>query len=202
VLAQAVSRKRGHTLDDDVKLFFALGNAVMDAGIAAWKVKFQYDFVRPTTAIREQYRGQFVTSWLGPYQGYGKVRGEQWRPYQAPNVVTPPFPEYVSGHSTFSAAANMVLNAFTGSEVFRARTTIKAGTSLFEPRTATQRGTPAKDVVLSWNTFAEAADEAGWSRRWGGIHFRSGDEHGRTLGKTAGYFAWTEAEEHINGNPN
>ena len=199
VLAQAVSRKRGHSLDDDVKLFFALGNAVMDAGIASWKVKFQYDFVRPTTAIRQQYKGQLVTSWLGPYRGYGKVPGEQWQPYQAPNVVTPPFPEYVSGHSTFSAAANMVLNAFTGSEVFRARTTIKAGTSLFEPRTATQRGTPAKDVVLSWNTFGDAADEAGWSRRWGGIHFESGDMHGRTLGKTAGYFAWTKALTYING---
>jgi hypothetical protein len=199
VIAQAVSRKRGHSLDDDVKLFFALGNAVMDAGIAAWKVKFQYDFVRPTTAIRQQYKGQLVTSWLGPYQGFGKVPGEQWRPYQAPNVVTPPFPEYVSGHSTFSAAANMVLNAFTGSEVFRARTTIKAGSSLFEPQTAAHKGTPAKDIVLSWNTFTEAADEAGWSRRWGGIHFKSGDEHGRTLGKTAGYFAWLKALTYIDG---
>jgi hypothetical protein len=199
MLAQAVSRKRGHSLDDDVKLFFALGNAVMDAGIASWKSKFEFDFVRPTTAIREQYKGKLVTSWLGPYNGYGKVPGEQWRPYQAPNVVTPPFPEYVSGHSAFSAAAHMVLVAFTGSDVFRARTTIKAGTSLFEPRTATQKGTPAKDVVLSWNTFTEAADEAGWSRRWGGIHFQSGDVHGRTAGKTAGYFAWNKAQTYING---
>jgi hypothetical protein len=199
VFAQAVSRKRGHTLDQDVKLFFALGNAIMDAGVGAWKVKYEYDFVRPITAIREQYRGQMITSWLGPYQGYGKVPGEQWQPYQHPGVVTPPFPEYVSGHSTFSAAAHMVLVAFTGSDTFRARTTIKAGDSLFEGRTATQTGVPAKDVVLSWNTFTEAADEAGWSRRWGGIHFKSGDEHGRTLGKAIGWSVWNRAQEYVNG---
>ena len=199
VLAQAVSRKRGHSLDDDVKLFFALGNAVMDAGIGAWKLKYEHDVVRPITAIREQYAGQLVTSWVGPYQGYGKVPGEQWKPYQAPNVVTPPFPEYISGHSTFSAAAHMVLVAFTGSDAFRAKTTIPAGSSLFEPRTDSHRGTPAKDVVLSWNTFTNAADEASWSRRWGGIHFKGGDEHGRALGKTIGWSVWNKAQTYVNG---
>ena len=200
VLAQAVSRKRGHSLDDDIKLFFALGNAVMDGGVGAWHAKYKYDFVRPITAVREQYAGQTVTSWLGPYKGYGKVPGEQWIPYQDPNVVTPPFPEYVSGHSTFSAAANMVLAAFTGSDTFRAKVTIPAGTSLFEPKTETQKGTPAKDVVLSWNTFTAAADEAAWSRRWGGIHFRSADEHGRAFGKAIGYAVWQRAQKYFGGS--
>ncbi|HSJ43246.1 MAG TPA: vanadium-dependent haloperoxidase [Euzebyales bacterium] len=200
VLAQAVSRKRGHSLDDDVKLFFALGNAVMDAGVGAWHAKYKYDFARPITAIREQFAGQMVTSWLGPYNGYGKVPGEQWRPYQDPHVVTPPFPEYVSGHSTFSAAAHMVLAAFTGSDAFRAKVTIPAGSSLFEPRTATAAGTPAKDVVLSWNTLTDAADEAGWSRRWGGIHFKGGDEHGRAFGKAIGYAVWQRAQTYLDGS--
>ena len=48
-------------------------------------------------------------------------------PYQAPNVVTPPFPEYVSGHSTFSAAGAYILTQFTGSDTFGASVTIKAG---------------------------------------------------------------------------
>jgi hypothetical protein len=104
VFAQALSRQRRHSLDDDVKLFFTLGNALMDASIAAWAWKYKYDYVRPITGIREHYRGRQVTSWLGPYQGYGLVQGERWIPYQELNVVTPPFPEYVSGHSTFSAA--------------------------------------------------------------------------------------------------
>src|SRR4029453_736115 len=62
VFAQAPSRKRHHSLDDDVKLFFALGNALMDAGIAAWAWKFKYDFVRPITGIHEEYRGRQVVS--------------------------------------------------------------------------------------------------------------------------------------------
>lgn len=203
LFAQAVSVKRSHTLDQDVKLFFAVGNAVMDAGIGAWKVKYEHDFVRPVTAIREQYKGQTVTSWLGPYKGFGEVPGSQWQPYQDPElVVSPPFPEYVSGHSTFSAAAHMVLVAFTGSDTFRGKVTIPAGSSLFEGAADAPPGAqavPRKDVTLSWNTFTAAADEAGWSRRYGGIHFKSGDEHGRTLGKVIGYAVWNKAQTYFNG---
>ena len=57
LFAQAMSRKRGDSLDDDVKLFFTLGNALMDASIAAWAWKFKLDFVRPITGIREYFRG-------------------------------------------------------------------------------------------------------------------------------------------------
>ena len=117
VFAQVASRRRNHSVDTDAKMFFALGNALLDASIAAWAPKYKYDFVRPITAIREHYRGQQIRSWRGPYQGYGWVSGEQWIPYQAPNVITPPFPEYTSGHSTFSAAGARVLNAFTTSDV-------------------------------------------------------------------------------------
>ena len=182
VFAQATSRRRGHSLDDDVKLFFTLGNALMDATIAAWAWKYKVDYVRPVTAIREHYRGRQILSWLGPYKGYGLVRGETWIPYQELNVVTPPFPEYVSGHSTFSAAGARVLSMFTGSDTFGASVTVRAGTSRIEPKTPTQPGTPAKDVTLDWPTYSAGAEEAGWSRRYGGIHFQSGDLHGRTLG--------------------
>jgi hypothetical protein len=118
IFAQAISRKRGHSLDDDVKLFFTLGNALMDASIAAWAWKFKYDYVRPVTGIRELYRGRQVVSWLGPYKGYGLVDGGSWIPYQELRVVTPPFPEYVSGHSTFSAAGAQVITTFIGSNNF------------------------------------------------------------------------------------
>jgi hypothetical protein len=193
VFAQVMSRMKGDTLDQDAKLFFAMGNAVMDASISAWAAKYEYDCVRPTTAIRVEYKDKLVTSWLGPNKGYGKVLGQDWQPYQAVNVVTPGFPEYVSGHSTFSAAGRTVLAAFFGSDNFGARVTIKAGSSGIE------KNTPAKDVVLSWKTFTAAADEAGWSRRYGGIHFQSGDENGRTLGKVLGYNVWTKAQTYFDG---
>ncbi|HEV2928292.1 MAG TPA: hypothetical protein VGW74_06340, partial [Propionibacteriaceae bacterium] len=197
VFAQALSRKRGHSLDDDVKLFFTLGNALMDASIAAWFWKYKLDYVRPVTAIREHYRGQQIVSWLGPYKGYGLVRGETWIPYQELHVVTPPFPEYVSGHSTFSGAGARVLSMFAGSDTFGASVTVRAGASRIEPRTATHPGTPARDVTLSWPTFSAAAAEAGISRRYGGIHFESGDMHARDLGRDVGWDAWFKAQSYI-----
>jgi hypothetical protein len=194
VFAQALSRMRGDTLDQDAKLFFALGNALMDASISSWASKYEYDLARPTTGIRERYRDQQITSWLGPGKGFGKVPGQNWLPYQALNVVTPPFPEYVSGHSTFTAAGRTVLNGFFGTDSFNAKVTVKAGSSKIEPGV-----TPTKDVVLSWKTLTATADEAGWSRRYGGIHYKSGDEHGRTLGKVLGYNAWIKAQAYFNG---
>jgi hypothetical protein len=189
----------GHSLDTDAKLFFALGNALMDASIAAWAAKYKWDFVRPITGIRTRYKGKQVTSWLGPYKGYGPVDGSQWIPYQAPNVVTPPFPEYVSGHSTFSSAASAILAKFTGSDSFGASVTIEAGTSLFEPRTDTEVGTPATDVTLSWPTLTAAAKDAGLSRRLGGIHFQDGDEHGYNLGQRVGDNVLAQTMGYING---
>jgi hypothetical protein len=199
LIAQVLSRKRGHSLDTDAKLFFALGNALLDASIAAWASKYKWDFVRPITAIRSRYKGKPVTSWLGPYQGYGTVPGERWIPYQAPSVVTPPFPEYVSGHSTFSSAAAAILAKFTGSDAFGAGVTIEAGTSLFEPRTDTQVGTPAADTVLSWPTLTAAAKDAGLSRRLGGIHFQDGDEHGYNLGQRVGGNVLSLTMGYVNG---
>jgi hypothetical protein len=196
VFAQALSRKRSHTLDTDAKLFFVLGNALLDASIASWAVKFRDDYARPISAIRHFKQGQQVKSWLGPNSNpnFGMVDGSQWRPYQRPNVVTPGFPEYVSGHSTFSAAGRVAITAFTGTDNFKAKATVKAGSSLIETGK-----TPAADVVLSWNTFTDAARDAGISRRNGGIHFKAGDDNGWTLGSAVGGFVWERAKTYING---
>jgi hypothetical protein len=199
LLGQAYSRKRVHSVDTDAKMFFTMGNALLDASISSWKAKYDHDFWRPTSAIRYLYAGKQVNTWLGPYQGYGMRDGSQWRPYQAPTVVTPPFPEYTSGHSTFSGAARITLTAFTGGDTFGGQVTIKAGKSLFEPKTATNPGVPARDVVLKWKTFLDAADQAGMSRRYGGIHFQSGDTHGRAAGATIGWFAYDRAKAYWEG---
>jgi hypothetical protein len=195
VFAQALSRIRKNTLDQDAKLFFGLGSAVMDASISSWAAKYQYDSVRPVTAIRHHYAGKSVNSWLGPGKGYGTVLGQNWMPYQELTVVTPPFPEYVSGHSTFSAAARTVLTMFYGnSDAFNAKVVIKAGSSKIEPGIA-----PSKDITISWKTLSDAADDAGWSRRWGGIHLLAGDQQGRALGRLIGYNDWNKALTYFDG---
>ncbi|GAA3674966.1 vanadium-dependent haloperoxidase [Nonomuraea antimicrobica] len=189
LFAQQVSARDRHGLDQDVKLFFALANSVMDAGIASWEVKRDHDSARPITAIRHLYQGQRIATWGGR-----TVDGERWVPYQVPTFPTPPFAEYVSGHSTFSAAAAEVLKRFTGADSFGGQTVVARGSSLVEPGV-----TPASDVTLQWATFSAAADEAGLSRRYGGIHFRAGDLEGRTLGRAVGTAAWNRAKDYWTG---
>ncbi|MGH8938867.1 MAG: vanadium-dependent haloperoxidase, partial [Actinomycetes bacterium] len=133
LFAQFVSRRDHHTLDQDVKLFFAVANAVMDAGIAAWDSKRAFDSVRPITAIRYLYRGKQVAAWGGPGQGTKMIDGAAWLPYQPTWFPTPPFPEYLSGHSTFSASAAEVLRLFTGNDRFGANVVVPKGASFVEP---------------------------------------------------------------------
>jgi hypothetical protein len=99
--AQAVSARDNHGLDEDVRLFLALTAALLDAGIACWDAKRAYDSVRPVTAIRFLFAGREVLAWGGPGLGTRRIRGEDWQPY----IATPPFPEFPSGHSTFTAAS-------------------------------------------------------------------------------------------------
>jgi len=188
LFAQFVSQRDRHTTDQDVKLFFALNNAVMDAAIACWYDKRAFDSVRPITAIRYLFNGQQVRAWAGPGQGTKVIDGGTWKPFQPSYFPTPPFPEYVSGHSTFSAAAAQVLKLFTGNDAFGYSATVRAGSSLVEPGI-----TPRTDETMSWSTFSAAADEAGLSRRYGGIHFKQGDLDGRSLGRTVGTQVWLKS---------
>jgi hypothetical protein len=132
--------------------------------------------------------GQRAPAWGGPNQGTQQIDGGAWLPYQPSTFPTPPFPEYISGHSAFSAAGADILRRFTGSDMFGNSVTLAPGTSVVEPGTV-----PATPVTLTWPTFTSAANQAGISRRYGGIHFTDGDLTGRLLGTSAGESAWTAA---------
>jgi hypothetical protein len=194
LFGQFVSHRDGFGLDDDVKLFFALGNAVFDAGIAVWECKRFYDSERPITAIRFLKQGKKIRAWGGPYQGSKIINGEDWIPYQPCTFITPPFAEYCSGHSAFSAAGAEILRSFTGSDAFGASVTFPAGSSRVEPGAV-----PATDLALFWATFSNAADEAGISRRYGGIHFEQSDLDSRVLGRKVGAQVWAKAQTYFNG---
>lgn len=194
LFAQFVSRRDHHTVDDDAKLFFALGNAMLDASIVCWDAKRYYDCARPITTIRHLFAGQQIQAWGGPGQGTRTIDGKDWQPYQAANVVTPPFPEYTSGHSLFSSAGATILRLFTGNNIFGASATVPAGSSKVEPGLV-----PATDVTLSWATFTDAADEAGLSRRYGGIHFVEADLISRELGLEVAAQVWRRASIYFYG---
>jgi hypothetical protein len=91
-------------------------------------------------------------------------------------LATPPFPEFVSGHSTYSAAAAEILTQFTGSDYY--------GGSYTDPTT---------DITLSWNTFSDAAAEAGMSRLYGGIHFMDANLVGQDMGRKVAGVVWDKA---------
>ncbi|MDJ0519050.1 MAG: calcium-binding protein [Trichodesmium sp. MO_231.B1] len=205
---QFVSARDNHTLDLDVKLFFNLGNAVFDAGIVAWDAKTFYDYARPVRTVRElgelsligefnpELGGFAIDAWAGPGEGTQTILATDFLTYQTPGSdPSPPFAEYVSGHSTFSAAGAEILQRFTGSDDFGASVSFGAGESRFEPGV-----TPESPLVLEWETFSEAADEAGISRLYGGIHFDDGDINGRQLGREVGESVWSATESLISPN--
>ena len=211
-IAHGISYRDNHTIDDDVKMYFALNGAIFDSGIAAWQAKRHFDYIRPASAIQNLFAGQTIQAWGGPDQGTQDILGEEWRPYQDLTFVTPPFAEYVSGHSTFSASAAEVLTAFTGSDAYYDGETmlmnedfnsdgipdmlgqhiVRIGGNMFE-------GSPSEVIILQWDTFKEAADEAGISRLYGGIHFQDGDRYGRLMGEQIGIQAFALAQQYWSG---
>jgi hypothetical protein len=171
LFALRVSDRDGYGIDDAVKLFFILGNAEMDAGIGCWDCKRFYNLARPITAIRALSQSDPVLA--------------NWAPAQADDFQTPPFPEYTSGHSTFSAAGAEILKRYTGSDVYS---------------DAPTNETRVESLVPTWNTFSEIADQAGASRRFGGIHFETADIAGRQMGRKIGGLVWDKALSYINGS--
>ena len=82
---------------------------------------------------------------------------------------------------------------------FELKVTIPAGSSKVEPKTATYPGVPAKAITLSWTNFQYAANQAGLSRQYGGVHFEHGDKDARAAGASVGKNAWAKAVTYFNG---
>jgi hypothetical protein len=151
-IAQTIADAQGNTLEENSRLFALLNIAMADAAICAWDTKYTFHFWRPVTAIA------FAEPELN------------WMSF----ILTPPFPDYVSGHSTFSGAAATVLPLFYGTEDL--------------PFTTGSDSLP--NVRRSFATCFDAAEEAAVSRLYGGIHFRSANEDGLQAGISIG--EWTD----------
>jgi len=152
-IAQIIADAHGNTLEENARLFALLNISMADAAICSWDAKYTFNFWRPVTAIA------FVEPQLN------------WMSF----IVTPPFPDYTSGHSTFSAAAATVLPLFYGTEDL--------------PFTTGSDFLPG--VFRSFSTCFDAAEEAAASRIYGGIHFRTASEDGLQAGSSIG--EWTVA---------
>ena len=128
--------------------------------------------------------------------GVGWIDARDWLPYQKSTFATPPFPGYVSGHSTFSRAAAEILAAYTGDEYFPGglgEFVFNGGAGL-----GVEAG-PTEDITLEWATYFDASDEAGLSRLYGGIHVRADDFAGRLIGSRIGLEDYALAARYFNG---
>jgi hypothetical protein len=158
VITRDVAGQLGTSVEENARLFALLNLAEADAAIVSWDCKYQFEFWRPITAIRN---GD-----LDPRSDTEK--DATWTPL----LVTPPFPEYTSGHSTFSSAGAAVLANFFGSDDIA----------------FTTESEDLPGVVRSFSSFSAAAAEAGISRIYGGIHFLSANEAGLSSGGELGAY--------------
>jgi hypothetical protein len=170
-IALTISAQRGLSLSDNARLLALMHLALADAVICCWEAKYHYNFWRPITAIN-----------LGDTDGnIDTAVDAAWTPI----VPTPAFPEYPSGHATVSPAQAVVLQSFFGDS---------------GPFAVTSNAYPALPITTrSYNSFADAANEAFSARIWGGIHFFSACQDGRTLGTTVGNYVFAHALQPLKG---
>jgi hypothetical protein len=158
-LARSLAAVEHLSVTETARLLVALNTAEADAAIAAWDAKFTYRQWRPVTGIRE----------AADDDNPGTAPVVDWTPL----LLTPPFPDYVCGHTALGGAAQVVLERWFG-----------AG-----PRSGLSLTSPAlPGVTRHWSTFEAIGDEVGNARVWGGVHWRTSCERGRVLGEKVGSY--------------
>ncbi len=156
MIAQDISRRNGYSLEKNARLFALLNIGLADAAIACWDAKYAFNLWRPITAIQLADTDANALT----------EKVDTWKPL----IATPPFSAYPSGHSTFSGAASTILASFVGSD--------------------TQSFTLNSEVPgvadRSFTSIRAAAEEAGMSRIYGGIHFQFDNTEGLAIGRKIG----------------
>ena len=156
-IAEETATLTGQSLEDSARLFALLNIALADAAISCWDAKYEYNLWRPVTAIRQADTDNNPNT----------TADAQWLPL----VTTPPFPEYMSGHSTFSGAADAVMSSVFGSDFGFG-----------------DKGDRSVNSLRTYENFSQAADESGMSRIFGGIHFMSANVDGLSSGRNLGNY--------------
>jgi len=182
-------------------LFLSLTSICLyHAAIAAWALKYKYRQARPIQKIRQMYPHKWMHSWI---QKGKRIQGCEWMPFQRDDFVTPPFPDFVSGHSTFSMACATVFARLLQSDTlccvchepilpstFQRLSSLCDGQTmpcLFSHITIAKHMSHIESndlpVTMEWSTWSQMAREAGLSRIYGGIHYPSSNIAGGVVGE-------------------
>jgi len=140
-------KKGNKSFDEALQIYTTVSIGLMDAFICCWDEKYRSNRIRPETAIR---------MYIDP----------EWMPF----IQTPPFPEYLSGHSTISASSAAILTHFFGDHFD------------YADNVEVRYGLP----VRKFGSFKQAAKEAAASRFYGGIHFIDAVDNGYKQGEKVG----------------
>lgn len=190
---------RSNTIDlvKEIKSYAIVCSALYQSSICAWRLKRNHLQARPVQKIRQyEYGNPLSQSWNR------KTEGQYWLPYQELNFVTPPFPDFVSGHSTFSSASSRIFCYLFESDTINLKIpatnnsivqylspvlTITKNFSINNvfilPNVSTIEKSPFQtSIVLHWNTWSDMARSSGISRLYGGIHIQSSNQAGQLLG--------------------
>lgn len=182
----------------EVDFYYKLTCTEFQASVICWKIKYKFLQLRPIQCVRLSFPYRRFDYYFG-----NKVFGNRWKPFQEKRMMSPPFPDYISGHSTFSSAAAIILNSLIGPdindnikistdelsmlapifknqpyEIFNLNEIfINANTSLI------QENVPSQRIPFKMSTWDEMATDAGMSRIYGGIHIEPACIEGNYAGK-------------------
>ena len=163
---QTIATLKGNSLEENARLFAMVNLALMDTAVATWKAKYEYDFWRPITAIRDGHLdGNPLTAADPNWVPLGSPGPD---PNSTTDDFTPPFPAYTSGHSGFGASVFRTLANFYGSDQFNFSLTSEE----------------LPGVVRHYSSFSQAAIENGRSRIYLGVHWNFDDEYGQQIGNS------------------
>jgi hypothetical protein len=206
-LAFSVAKKRGY----DTLLYSGLDLVInlFEMGRVAWGIKLQYQEARPIQDIRRNYPTTDLSGWQttvdagGVLQPAADVSGCLWLPYQEANFVTPPFPDFISGHSAYSGVFALVMTRWYGPTIPTSPPVLATDLPIYSPVFNTIQSTPfgvfeispgssliqpaivpATPLTITFSSFQQIADSAGISRQWGGIHAASAHVGGQAAAST------------------
>ncbi|AFY72488.1 PAP2 superfamily protein [Synechococcus sp. PCC 7502] len=157
--ARSAAIARRNSTIDNARLFALVNFAISDAYVAGYSVKYKYNYWRPVTAIRNAEAAGIR----------GVITDANWESL----IITPAHPDYISGHSVTSGAAEKVLQNFFSSDDLKFSFTYPAG-----------------GVTRSYSSFSQLSNENVDARVWGGVHTRNADVQGTNLGYQVADYAF------------
>ena len=204
MVANMLSQKYGQSQLRELCMYFTLSCGCLDASIAAWWYKNKFNQARPVTMIRSFKGGDIFTSWT-PNKGFQTIKGGQWVPFQDTTFVTPPFPDFASGHSVFSTCMGELLIWWFNSKVLYDSSTLvempnpKAFSTMLnggntlcllgkfsvaKGSSVVESISPSTSVDLTFNTINDLYLACGKSRVYGGIHTNNTNILSQEIGKS------------------